>query len=82
MGIRRVGKQLYIAEIHYDEEAEYEIRHALMDEKYRIKSKMYEGTSKELIIEILASSKNVAFADRLCAIEGVTSVKVVRCDGK
>ena len=76
------GKKLYTAIVHYNDEAELEVRRALSLDKYEILSKGIQEGMTELTIKILAPSKSVGVVDRLYSIEGVVSVKAMQCECK
>ncbi len=75
-------KKLYTAIVHYNDEAELEVRRALSLDKYEIMSKGIQEGMTELTINIWAPSTSVGVVDRLYSIEGVASVKAVQCESK
>ena len=78
----RRGKKLYTVVVHYNDNVELEVRRALSLDKYEIESKGIQKGLTELTIQILAPSKSVGVVDRLYSIDGVISVKAVKCEGK
>ena len=80
---RSKNGQVYIAIATYKGEAAGDaIRVAMARSNYRIKSKTSRGDTFELAMEVYIKGDNLAFADKLRAIEGVENVTLIQYDGE
>lgn len=80
---RSKGGRLYIVVLHYDDDVSADmVRRAMGTIKYRIKSKTARGNNSEMALEVFAPNQNMAFAEKLRAIDGVTDVTTIQYDGE
>lgn len=69
---------VYLLIIHYNENANDGVRHALNRlKKYTIKSKTVSNGNVELTLEVKLKSDNTAFVNRISSIEGVIDAALV-----
>ena len=79
----KAGGRVYIVVLHFAENVMAdEIRRAMGNTKYRIKSKTVRGDNTEMAMEVYASNQNMAFVEKLRAIDGVDYVTTIQYDGE
>ena len=75
--------RVYIAVIHYaGTEAGDNIVRALGRIKYVVKSKTMRGENTEMAVEVFCKDPDMAFADRIRAVEGVQDVTLIQYNGE
>lgn len=77
------SSQVYIAIVHYTGSGTDDaIKVAMGRTEYRIKSKTARKEMCELAMEVLSKGDNLAFAEKLRALDGVEDVTVIQYDGE
>ena len=75
--------RVYIAVIHYTgTEAGDNIVRAFGRNKFFVKSKTMRGDNTEMAVEVFCRNQDVAFADRVRAVEGVQDLTLIQYNGE
>lgn len=81
--LRQEHGRIYIAVIHYSgDSAGDEIVRAFGRTKFFVKSKTMRGQTTEMAVEVFCRDQNMAFADKIRAIEGVDDITLVQYNGE
>jgi uncharacterized membrane protein YhiD involved in acid resistance len=88
LNARRVGAKVYILIVRYngsldaDNVIDGEIRRVLKAMRYSVKSKTLRGGSVETAIEVEVRDDNLAFAEKIERINGVSDLTLVQYNGE
>lgn len=75
--------RVYIAVIHYASDAVGDdITRAFGRTKFFVKSKTMRGDHAEMAVEVFCDDKDMTFAERIRAIEGVEDVTLIQYNGE
>lgn len=75
--------RVYIAVIHYASDAVGDdITRAFGRTKFFVKSKTMRGDHVEMAVEVFCDDKDMTFAERIRAIEGVEDVTLIQYNGE
>ena len=80
---RQDKERVYIAVIHYvGDVVGDEIARAFGRTKFFVKSKTMRGERTEMAVEVFCDDKDMTFAERVRAIEGVEDVTLIQYNGE
>ena len=80
---RKNHGRLYILLVHYEgEKLEGEIIRNLGNQRYQVKSKTVRKGLVELTVELFSRQNNLAFVERIDALDGVKDVSLIQYNGE